>query len=67
MIAPVAIAGILIMAILVNQAYASSKSVSSSEKCKTTENGNSQGEENCKTPQGGKVAQEVKESSVLEH
>jgi hypothetical protein len=63
MIAPVAIAGILIMAILANQAYASSKSVSSSsEKCKTTENGNSQGEENCKTAQGentqGKVAQE---------
>ena len=40
MIAPVAIAGILIMAILANQAYASSKSESSSsEKCKTTENG----------------------------
>jgi hypothetical protein len=76
MIAPVAMAGILIMAILANQAYASSKSESSSsEKCKTTENGNSQGEENCKTAQGentegGKVAQEssntgkeVKESS----
>ena len=76
MIAPVAIAGILIMAILANQAYASSKSESSSsEKCKTTKNGNSQGEENCKTAQGentegGKVAQEssntgkeVKESS----
>jgi hypothetical protein len=76
MIAPVAMAGILIMAILANQAYASGKSESSSsEKCKTTENGNSQGEENCKTAQGentegGKVAQEssntgkeVKESS----
>jgi hypothetical protein len=64
MIAFVAISGILIMAILANQAYASSKSESSSsEKCKTTENENSQGEENCKTAQGentqgGKVAEE---------
>jgi len=66
MIAPVAIAGILIMAILANQAYASSKSESSSsEKCKTTENGNSQGEENCKTAQGENTegGKEVKESS----
>src|SRR5215467_4572999 len=64
MILPVFVAAVLIMAILANQAYASSKSESSSsEKCKTTENGNSQGEENCKTAQGGKVAQEVKESS----
>jgi hypothetical protein len=70
MIAPVAIAGILIMAILANQAYASNKSViSSGEKCKTTENENSQGEENCKTAQGentqgGKVAQESNNTGI---
>jgi hypothetical protein len=64
MIAPVAIAGILIMAILANQTYATSKSVSSSgEKCKTTENGNSQGEEKCKTAQEENTQGKAQESS----